>query len=392
MPAPLRHLMLATLEDTSNPLAWSGTAMEVRRALEGAVSQLTVLDKLPVKKNPLHALVRIAAGGKPARYPLWTTKPALREFARRTAEVLTREQPQALLSISSQCLVYLPEFYKGPPIPTFLFSDSAWMAWLEVYKGYYAAPLGAKRFAGRERMAARRATKLIYGSEWAKADAVRRFEIEPERVEVQPLGAAWQPQIDAAGIEAAVRARPTDRLDLVFLSKEWERKGGPLALEIARGLQADGQAGAVTLHVVGGQPTLAPQDANLVRSYGMLRRNVPEEAARLQDLLLRSHFLVVPTLAECFGLVFAEAQAFGLPAVSRAVDAVPSVVLDGQTGILQPREDGPEPYIRRMLALLENGREAYVQMALAGRAHFQRRLNWPVFGQGVRRTIESVLA
>lgn len=392
MPAPLRHLMLATLEDTNNPLAWSGTAMAVRQALAGAVEKLTVLDNLPVKRSPLHAAVRIAAGGKPARYPLWMTKPALREFARRTAEAVEREQPQALLSISSQCLVYLPEFLKSPPLPIFLFSDSAWMAWLEVYKGYYPAPLGAKRFANRERLAARQATRLIYGSEWAKADAVWRFGVAPERVAVQPLGASWQPLEDEGAVEAAVHARPADRLDLVFLSKEWERKGGPLALEIARGLQASGRVGPVTLHVVGGPPAIAPGDASLVRIHRMLRRSIPEEAARLRELLLRSHFLVVPTLAECFGLVFAEAQAFALPPVSRAVDAVPSVVIDGETGILQPKEDGPEPYIRRMLALLENGREAYARMALAGRARFHEKLNWPAFGRGVRQVIESVVS
>ncbi len=392
MPGPLRHLMLATLEDTTNPLAWSGSAMEVRRALAGAVEQLTVVDNLKVKKHPAHAVVRVVAGGKPARYPLWMTKPALREFARVTAEAIERHKPQALFSISSQCLVYLPEFYKGPPIPTFLFSDSAWMAWLEVYKGYYPVPIGARRFAARERSAARHVTGLIYGSEWAKDDAVRRFDVPPEKVHVQPMGAAWVPEADDAAIEAAVRARPVDRLDLLFLSKEWERKGGPLALEIARGLRDSGKTGEVRLHVVGGQPTLKPGDEALVESYGMLRRSEPAEAEKLRALLHSSHFLVVPTLAECFGLVFAEAQAFALPPVSRAVDAVPSVILDGETGILQPRADGPEPYVRRILTLLEGDRSAYTRMALAGRARFKERLNWPAFGHGVARTIEAHLA
>ena len=366
--------------------------MEVRRALAGAVEQLTIVDNLRVKKHPAHALVRIAAGGKPARYPLWMTQPALREFARVTAEAIERHKPQALLSISSQCLVYLPEFHKGPPLPTFLFSDSAWMAWLEVYKGYYPAPIGAKRFATRERLAARHATGLIYGSEWAKQDAVRRFDAEPERVHVQPLGAAWVPQENDAEIEAIVRSRRRDRLDLLFLSKEWARKGGPLALAIARELQLSGRVGAVCLHVVGGQPSLKPGEEGLVRSYGMLRRSVAEEAEQLRTLLLQSHFLVVPTLAECFGLVFAEAQAFALPPVSRAVDAVPSIILDGRTGILQPQEDGPEPYVRRILALLEGDRSAYTRMALEGRRHYQQRLNWPAFGRGITKIIEASLA
>ncbi len=365
--------------------------MEVRRALAGVVERLTVVDNLPVKKHPAHAMVRVAAGGKPARYPLWMTKPALREFARLTAQAMEEHKPQALFSISSQCLLYLHEFYREPAIPIFLFSDAPWMAWLEVYKGYYPVPIGAQRFAAQERAAAKRATGLIYGSEWARQDAIRRFDVPPARVYAQPMGAAWVPREDDPVLEAIVRARPADRLDLLFVSKEWERKGGPLALEIARGLRASGRVGEVRLHIVGERPRLASEDEAFVRSYGLLRRGLEAEAEQLRALLLQSHFLVVPTLAECFGLVFAEAQAFALPPVSRAVDAVPSIVLDGETGILQAKEDGPDPYVRRILDLLKGDRAGYTRMALAGRAHFRERLNWPAFGHGVKRVVESAL-
>ena len=365
--------------------------MEVRRALEGAVERVTVVDHLKVKKHLAHVPLRMLLGhesGKP-RYPLWMTKPALRQFAQETARAIEQHRPQAVFCISSQCLIYLHEFYKGPPVPTFLFSDSAWMAWMEVYKGYLPMPVGAKRFAARERTAARRCAGLIYGSEWARADAVRRFDVPPAKVHVQPLGAAWVPRQDETAIEAAVLARPTGRVELLFIGKEWERKGGPLALEIARSLRASGLE--VRLNIVGVRPQLELRDQEIVRMFGRLRRGDAAESAQLRELLLHSHFLVVPTLAECFGLVFAEAQAFALPPVSRAVDAVPSIILDGETGITQPKDDGPEPYVRRMLDLLAGDRGAYVRMALAGRKHYRERLNWPAFGHGVARIVESAL-
>lgn len=396
MAAKLRHLLLVTLENTADPLAWSGSAMSIRQALEGAVERLTVLDNIPVKKHPAHAALRLAlgtteeAGHRAPRYPLWTTKPALREFARRTAEAVEREKPQAVFSIGSQCLVYLQEFLPSPP-PTFLFSDSPWMAWMETYAGSYPVPLTARSFATRERQAAQHATGLIYGSAWATQDAIARFGVPAGKVHVQPMGAGWTPLRAEADISRAVAARPHDRVELLFVAKEWERKGGPLALEIARSLRQSGRAGDVRLNVVGVRPELRAEDRDWVQMFGLLRRSDPAEAQTLRDLLLRSHFLVVPTVAECFGLVFAEAQAFALPPVSRAVHAVPSVVLDGQTGILQPLEDGPEPYVKRLLALLED-RPAYERMALAGRKHFLEQLNWPAFGQGVARIIESELA
>ncbi len=392
MAAKLQHLLLATLENTAHPMAWSGSALEIRRALAGAVDRLTVLDHLPVKKSPGHSALRLILGGNPPRYPLWMTKPALREFARRTAEAIELHRPQALLSISSQCLVYLPEFYRGPSLPIFSFTDTPWMAFHEVYRDYDPAPVGGKLFAARERAAARRCTGLVYVSQWAKDDAIRRFDVPPERVHVQPMGAAWVPDLSEAAIEAAVRARPTDRVDLLFVGKEWDRKGGELALAIARALHKSGRGGKVRLNIVGCRPKLEPGDHEIVEVFGLLARNDAAQSSKLRELLLASHFLVVPTLAECFGLVFAEAQAFALPPVSRAIVGVPSVILDGKTGIVQPKDDGPEPYVRRILELLEGDRGAYLAMALAGRRHFCERLNWPVFGAGIAALIGAHLA
>ncbi len=392
--AKLRHLLLATLEDTSDPLAWSGSALEIRRALAGAVEQLTVLDCLKVHRQPLHGALRLMLGrhrNREPRYPLWMTAPALRNFARKTAQAIERDRPQAVLSISSQCLVYLHEFYKGPPIPTFFCSDSAWMAWLEVYHGYWPKPLGARRYAARERATAQRITGTIFASDWAQADGAQRYRVPLSTVHVQPFGAGWVPEETEDEIVAAVKARPKDRLQLLFVAKEWERKGGPLALEIARRLQQSGAVGEVCLHIVGVRPEIAPEDERLVQMHGFLRRGVPAEASLLRSLLLESHFLVVPTIAECYGLVFAEAQAFALPPVSRAVHALPSVILDGKTGLLQPIADGAEPYVQRMLEVLAGDRSRYAEMALAGRAYYRDRLNWKTFGTGVAATIEQAL-
>ena len=65
------------------------------------------------------------------------------------------------------------------------------------------------------------------------------------------------------------------------------------------------QAGhKVRLHLVGCRPVL-PAEATgpdgFVTVYGMLDQGDPEQNAQLKSLFLRSHFLIVPTIAECFG-------------------------------------------------------------------------------------------
>jgi colanic acid/amylovoran biosynthesis glycosyltransferase len=69
--------------------------------------------------------------------------------------------------------------------------------------------------------------------------------------------------------------------------------------------------------------------------------------------------------AEGFGMVFAEAQAMGLPVVSFASGGIPEVVADKQTGFLVPECDW-QALASRLLLLLGN-RTLWTRFSVAGR-------------------------
>ena len=385
MSRPLRHLLLATLEDPYNPRSWSGTPYNMRVALERQVDKVSVLGNLKPKRTLISAALRVALGGTPPRYPLFLTAPAQREFARRTLQAISELQPDAVLTISSHCVVRM----SAPPVPTFMVTDAPWLTWKQTYGEHHPMPLLGPRFARLEAAAAARYTGLIFSSDWAVGEAQRLYAAPREKLHSIPLGAIWTPDFGADELQARIDARPADRLDLLFVGKDWERKGGPLAIEIARSLR-DGGFPNVTLHIVGCTPTIKDGDRAWVRLHGFLNVQVPDESARLKDLFLTSHFLLVPTQAECFGVVFAEAQAFGLPPVSRAVHAVPSIVLDGVTGILEPPDAPASAYAARLSALIGD-RQRYREMARAARQRFETKLTWERFAAGVVETIGRTL-
>lgn len=383
MPRKLKHLLLATLEDPYNPGSWSGIPFNMRVALEGSVEKLSILARMKPRRNPRDVALRIILGGKPSRYPLFLTAASQKYFAHQTAAAIRDLKPDALLVISSHCIVHM----NSPDIPVFMFTDAPWISWKETYGDF--VPLLGPRFARLEAEAARRCTGLIFPSEWAAKEAERFYGAPPEKLHVQPMGANWTPEVSTEELAAIVDNRPADRLDLLYVGKDWERKGGPLAVQIASGLRAAG-VGNVRLHIVGCTPEISSEARDIVTVYGLLRAAVPEEAAQLRRLFLESHLLVVPTSAECFGLVFTEANAFGLPSVSRAVQAVPSIVLNGETGILEPATAPAEQYIRRIQALAEN-RNEYRRMAHAARRRYDTGLNWKSFAEGIVQIIERGL-
>jgi glycosyltransferase involved in cell wall biosynthesis len=380
---PLRHLLLATLEDTSNPRSWSGIPYSLRQSLQSHLERLTVIDRLPVKRAIGPAILRLSLGGSPPRWPLWATNPALKQFGRLVREAVEANHPDAVLSLSSRCIIYYQ-----PPVPFGVFCDAPWMAWKQSYRKYEAQSLNGKAFGRKEAMAARKCNAIIFSSQWAVDQGRRLYGESDCRFYVAPLGATWVPNLTTEQLTEHIQKRDRDKLSLLFVGKDWERKGGPLAVEIARGLNG---AGIPTcLNIVGCNPSVRNEDRKFVSVHGFLSRDDSEHSRKLHGLFLDSHFLVVPTNAECFGIVFAEAAAHALPAVSKGVDAVPSIVSDDETGIVIDRNLGAEAYVRRIMDTFRD-EARYSAMALAARERYRQNFTWDACAGRIIRALEEQL-
>ncbi len=387
METPLKHLLLVSTEELFNIKAWSGIPYSLRSALERQVDRVTSFQPPRPRRTPLASALRLFFGA--GRFPLWISRPTLRANARAVQAEIDRVRPDAVLAISSQCIVEL----KHPGVPVFLFSDAPYQAFMEAYARWEKAPESLPRFARQEAAAGRRIDGLCFGSAWACDEAARLYglsEAGRDKLHVSPLGANWIPTQSRDEIFSRLQARTsapqTMEIEFLFVGRDWERKGGPLAVEVIAGLRQRGVP--ARLHVVGCRPDLGGNPHATV--HGPLYQTDPAESAQLAELFLRSHFLLVPTLAECFGIVFAEAQAFALPPVSRAVHALPSIVEDDVTGLLFPPDAGAGPYIDRLAELLGEP-ERYRAMATAARLRFEQMLTWDQTARRIASAIGDTL-
>ena len=383
--------MLVTVENPFSVNSWSGTPFSLREALARKVERLTVFSPGRPSRNPVDVVKRLWHGGTPPKYPLWMTRATLKKNAREVAREIVRVKPDAVLSISSQCIAFL----ERPGRPLFMFSDSPWLAWIEAYDGRGSAPLKTAWYAEQEAKAARRIDGVCFGSDWAVREGERiyrgaqaRDDSLRGRLHVTPLGANWTPRVSREKVLERVDGRTQDRIDLLYVGKDWERKGGSVAVEVARLLNAAGQE--VRLHIVGCRPRLPVDTAGYITVHGLLDCSDPNQHAALLELFHRSHFLLVPTMAECFGVVFAEAQAFALPPISRAVHALPTIVKDGETGLLMAPEAPPSEYVARILEL-KSSPTRYRNMAVSARDRFERLLNWDKTAEEILRLLANKL-
>lgn len=220
-----------------------------------------------------------------------------------------------------------------------------------------------------EYRAIKKADKIIYCSEWAKESAIRDYHTQPGKVEVIEFGVNINQKNNNKRILS-----PSLTCNLLFVGVDWKRKGGDKALQAYRALIKKGLS--CTLTIVGCQIPYPVEDEN-IKIYPFLDKATKKGYQLLQDLFSRSHFLVVPTNFDCYGIVFCEAAAYGLPSLASDVGGVAQIIRDGQNGFLfSLQADGAE-YADKIIEVLEN--DTYKAISNAALAHFKKRLNWDIW-------------
>ncbi len=228
----------------------------------------------------------------------------------------------------------------------------------------------------QEANAISRATLAIYPSEWAAQAAVQFYGAPADRVRVIPFGANLGGKNTRSQATAWIAARGRDELRLLFVGRHWERKGGEIVVAAAQRLALMGLP--VRLDVVGCEVPPMHAGNQWITAHGLLSPRVPEQRAALEALFARAHFVFVPSRAEAYGMTFAEANAFGVPAVAAATGGIPSIIRSGGNGILLPLEAEAVDYADA-IARVYSRESDYLAMCGRAFAEYESRLNWRVF-------------
>jgi glycosyltransferase involved in cell wall biosynthesis len=239
-----------------------------------------------------------------------------------------------------------------------------------------------------EAMAFDRCELIVFSSDWAADIARRHYPRSAHKIAVIPWGANLDRVPDRSTVHTAIEHRSHTTLELVFLGQEWERKGGVLALEIVAALRD--RHLPVRLTVIGSTPTIPTDLAPHVRLCGYLNKHNTTDRDRLQQALLQSHFLLLPTRAETYGMVFCEAAAFGLPAIATQMGGIPTIIRDGVSGYTFGLEATAEEYATT-IATLWHDRDRYCSLAHQARHEFETRLNWAIACEQMRDRLAQCL-
>src|SRR5262249_22755864 len=127
-----------------------------------------------------------------------------------------------------------------------------------------------------------------------------------------------------------------------------------------------------------------------VKCLGFISKHTLQGQQTLQTLLADSHFLFVPSRAEAYGIVFCEANAFGIPCLTTYVGGIGTVIKDNVNGMTFALNSPVSVYCDTILDLMHD-RKRYEALALSSYHEYETRLNWKVATLQVKKLIENVL-
>ncbi len=175
-----------------------------------------------------------------------------------------------------------------------------------------------------EKRVTEKASALVFSSSWAARSSLDDYHADPAKVYVAPMGANFD---HLPTREVILQRRKSSTCKLLFVGRNWRRKGGEIAFETLLALEERGIKAELT--ICGCVP---PKQFfhERMQVIPYLDKNDPQQYDRLARLYLEADFLLLPTRADCTPIVLSEASAYGLPAITTRTGGVPEVVRDGQ--------------------------------------------------------------
>ncbi|CAG5069899.1 hypothetical protein DYBT9623_02636 [Dyadobacter sp. CECT 9623] len=227
----------------------------------------------------------------------------------------------------------------------------------------------------------------IYSSEWAAETAIQHYGADPAKIRIVPFGSNMESGRSLNEIKNIVSYRSKTECHLLFLGVDWLRKGGDLALEIVnllneRGLKA-------TLHIAGVKNFPFKQTPPNVINYGFISKAKSEGKQLMDKLLTESHFLLLPTRADCTPVVFSEANSFGLPCITTQVGGIPTILKNDVNGRTFSLDSDADLYVSYIESVYRNTTR-YNELCLSSFNEYESRLNWDVAGKAITKLISDI--
>ena len=366
---------------------WSGLGYYIRRALEECGCEIVAFEcgnsaveeaVLKLRTRLFHRLDRSLYMSYHDPWRAWFRSRRTGRWLRRQSGIDWVFSPGTLQTA-----------YLSSPLPMASWSDATFHSLSSTYPDYEELSARGRRHGDSiDKAFLSRCTRVFYASDWAANDALHHYKADPDKVRVVPFGANFD-EVPSPGQLEELRQQRFEGRQLLFVGVDWVRKGGDFVVEVIETLMQQGGK-PCRLSIVGAEPPPEVLSKPWVDYHGFINKDSEGGRRRMGEIFSRAFALFVPSMAECYGLVYCEAFAYGCPAFARDVGGVSTIIQNGETGLLFKPEESAASSAAKIQHWM-NDKRAYSVMCHHARDAFDKTFNWKRAGQVVVHTLTSAV-
>jgi glycosyltransferase involved in cell wall biosynthesis len=237
-----------------------------------------------------------------------------------------------------------------------------------------------------EKRAIATASRLVYPSEWAARSAVDDYGAAPGHIDVVPYGA----NLHAIPARDAVLAKRLEEpMRLLFVGRDYARKGGAIVLQTCHELARRGFSADVTM--IGCKPPASERIPANLTVIPSLDKKKASQRALLDKIYGEAHALLFPTRADCSPITICESFAYGMPVISADVGGIRSMIEHRRDGYLIPKDEVDGKFYADSIQELAQSQKRYSAIVHNARNSYEERLNWKAWGERVEQSLRTAL-
>lgn len=382
-------ILYLTHYDSNDIKLLSGTIYHVRRMLEKQGHEVVVLDN--IKTPNIYYKVMKAIAKITKKQTLVERSPiVLKYIARQIKKQTTNLDYDLVFSPSSLYYAY----YKDEK-PMAFYTDATFGGMLDYYFSKESCYTWAvKNAMNQERLALENADLAIYASQWAVDTAVKFHQADVNKCVVINRGANIKHKLSRDEIYALIEQRDltvkSKKCTFMFLGTDWERKGGPLAVEIIRILNQEYGIES-KIKVVGCKPQLAESDKKNVDAIGYLDKGQKKDYERLENIFKEACFFLLPSRSEAQGISYTEACSWGIPVIATDTGGVSGIVKNGVDGFLLSEKAIAKDYAERIYTNITVADE-YLKLSKSTFEYCVNNLTWDAVGKKIDNELHRMIS
>ncbi|WP_373529826.1 glycosyltransferase family 4 protein [Nostoc sp.] len=333
-------------------------------------------------------------------YHAWAAPSININYAQQIAKNILIIKPDIILCPHMNVIAYLQ--CKQPIV---LWTDSLYAGTMSTFPDGEPCQTSIRHLKTLDKLALKNCKLIIFSSDWAAQLAIQTYK-EAEsaflerftegtasrklsaKIKVVPTGANLECNRTKNEIENIIKSKSSKVCKLLFCGVNWQRKGGDVALEVAKQLNNSGLLTELT--ILGCQPLADESLPDFVKVYGFVDRSIQEGQKLVESLFTENHFLVLPSKVDFTPGVLREASSFGLPCISTNIGGIPTLIRDGYNGKTFEADASISEYCGYITDLFANYSK-YIALSLSSFQEYQSRLNWNAAGEATMRHLQSIL-